>query len=645
MTPHQGNGWFPRLSADGRILCGSSEVFVGPLTAFDYPSQWRRLGVEGGPVWAGPDLVNFNSHARGTTSVTVSNGQEAPDLKGYNLRIGSDGGRWFGQRPNEGADEYQGTTLVKTWPSGFAIHALSPDGTRVVYVDRPQQEVKTLFLNDRIPIETAVIMSASVSDKSLCWSVHTDHGLEVHGLNQDGAIENWTVVPGEGPQVFDTPDGPWVASITNEEPSRIIVRPAGSKIGYSLVGEFFYPHVRFIEDIGRIVIASSSRDGVIQIHQIDPASARVDLRPVKPPVIIIRPDVASVLFAGTWHADASAPGNVAIGSPTYPVPHHPCVFAEAKFIEAIPAARRAGLLVYLANPPDATVVQMIEQSILDSPKYHLPPVVYDDRAKGRFELIRAAFGATKWIWSPQWYLQVGETPEAFVARVIELAKSYNGHPIIPTIRAYTSVNGELVDRVPEDSVIAALNELLKNAALKIPGLLGWLFFAWKRADGCGLDANGKPYRPRVHEAVKVWMEVPTTVTDAATWAAEFCGQVQAPQPFGIRVDDYTREGVAPFNASVRYEVEGAGAGVTVMLTVDDKILSSTNEPNGTLVSPALQPGEYRLGLRASSLGRETRTERVRILRVLPPLPGPIAVGLEGYAQAKREADALLQGNG
>lgn len=344
-----------------------------------------------------------------------------------------------------------------------------------------------------------------------------------------------------------------------------------------------------------------------------------------PAPVALAPNVPSFHVCGTWLADASAPGNLAIGSPTYEVPDQAVVIAGELKNDAIPEERRGGLLVYLDRDDDsvrATIARLMSVAA----ERRLPLCVYDDRAVGRFTLVKDACGAAPWIWLPQWYLDIGESPDAFVARVKALAQTYGGHPILPVIRAYTAWRlppGETdiskgYDAIPEAQVVAALNELVTQNALKIPGFLGPLFFAWDRLDGA-------KNRPMVKAAVNVWMKVPATADNGRAFADQFFVEQPAPVRFAITVHGYTQQGQAPFRPRVDYTVEGAPGTVSVLVTLDGLVVGSSELMSGSVFSsePITQPGEYRIGLTAVSNGHKTQTGSVRIVRVLPApeIPG------------------------
>ncbi len=507
MTPEQGNGWYPRICPDGRIVCGLTEVFLGT------PGAWTPLGNGGGGFLVAPDAVVLGD-GDSTVAVTLSTGQRAVIGPGYNAKAFSDYDRWFGFRDaGKLMHEYEGTTLVKTWPPGLLVKAVTPDGSQVMHVDRPSELNKTLYLNDVVVAKDHPIDSCSMCDGAMLW---LELGVVFGRRSGSTVTENWTVLPTEGPQLFDGPEGPWIASTLGGGAiaDGMIIRPAGQKVGYRLYGLFYHPHVRYVN--GQIIVASSREAGIFQLTTIDPASERIDLTVVPMPAVIA-PNVPSVHLSGFWAADANSPGNFAIGSKTYLAPKHAVVFAEEQYLHLIPEDRLGGLLLYFAgNHDDAFVKAKIEQSIPIAAQRRVPICIYDDRRLGRFDLAKSVCGSAPWIWLPQWYVMPGEDVHAFAADAIARTKTYGGHPILPTPRAYTSVNGATppVDVVPAETVTAALNALVTQGALKLPGLLGWAFFAWDRADGA-------KNRPALNPVIDAWMAVKTTAVNGRAFADSF----------------------------------------------------------------------------------------------------------------------------
>lgn len=272
MTPENGNGWWPTIGPDGRIACGNEQVYVGR------PGAWEFIGNGGGPQWLGADVIAYGD-GDATVLYDLTRKAEVGRLEGYNSRVSSLSGRWFGSR-NTGTKEYHGLTLVKDWGHDIFPLALSPDGTRFAYVDHPQADIKTLYING-VPVETGAIMAASLGNTDSVWLVATStYGREVHGKRGGGPIENWSVLSWEGPLLVETPDGPWIYSTTQ---TGFILRPAGESMGYRVDDDFYAPAPAWAD--GRFRLLSSSAQGVLQEMWINPADQRVSLDvPIEPPV-------------------------------------------------------------------------------------------------------------------------------------------------------------------------------------------------------------------------------------------------------------------------------------------------------------------------------------------------------------------------
>lgn len=268
------DGWFPQISPSGRILAGHVAIVVGT------PGAWHDLGPGGGAVWIGVDraVINFSvpsvPDGDHTMIVTPSTGDRVTVPIGYNVRMGGANGRWFGGRSDVGMDEYRDNVIVQRHGPGYWPQAVSPDGLRAAWIDRRYDETHTLYV-EGVAITTAAVMSASLSNRAICWLEATSrYGRAVKGLSAAGAIVDWSVRNWEDPQIVDGPDGPWILSVT-QDPS-IVLRPAGSTQGYVIPGELFNPDVTYLD--GRFLVVSSSGRGEFQFHRINPADARVDVR-------------------------------------------------------------------------------------------------------------------------------------------------------------------------------------------------------------------------------------------------------------------------------------------------------------------------------------------------------------------------------
>jgi hypothetical protein len=267
MTPENGAGWFPRLSPDGMIACGNKEVFVGR------PGAWQSLGAGNSPEWNGHMRVVFNRE-KSSVLTTIGLPETVIPSGGFNEMSSSLDGRWNGYRPpHDGLPPtvigYDGVhELTPRW-ADISLVKLSPNGQHSVYTDRPQEDEKTLIV-DNVPLWTGKVTGYYVGDSAVCW---TTADRKVLGLIfGQTSVEDWTVLPWEAPLVVDTPLGPWIYSNTQ---TGFILRPAGRQKGYIHTGDVFYPDCKFIDGLFNIV--SSSGAGVLQQQFIDPASDRVPL--------------------------------------------------------------------------------------------------------------------------------------------------------------------------------------------------------------------------------------------------------------------------------------------------------------------------------------------------------------------------------
>jgi hypothetical protein len=416
-----------------------------------------------------------------------------------------------------------GTMLVGDgYQTGVGISAYRPGDTRPAwYVPAARPEM-------RFPYSQAAILDAQTA----CWTENQNGRMVLMGFGlPPGPRPPWTVLH---PGLLRVNGAVWVVYLRAEDDT-----PIAHPWDYRGLGVY-------VQDRGNHYgPTASARNGQVTLYWATGAGelpGEIASKPfdaanleVIPSVAVtpIAPNVPSFQLAGTWVADASAPGNLALGSRTYTVPEQACVMAWDKEIAAIPRERRAALLVYLEGGwSDDQVRAEVARNIPIAAEYEIPMAIYDDRAVGRFWLVKEACGAAPWIWLPQWYLGIGESPDLFVARVKALAQTYAGHPILPVIRAYTAwrlLPGETdiskgYDAIPESQVVTALNALVEQDALKLLGLLGPLFFAWDRLDGA-------KNRPAVMAAVKVWTDVPTTAVNGRGFADRFfSGEVVPPPP-------------------------------------------------------------------------------------------------------------------
>lgn len=312
MTPETGNGWFPTIGPTGRIGCGNVDVFVGA------PQAWRHVGRGGGVQWIGPDIITYGGGDE-TVVYDLSASQELGRVEGYNHRISATNGRWCGTR-NTGTREYMGSTMVRDWGRDAFPVALSPNGSRIAHVDRPLEDLKTLYVND-VALDYGAILSASLGNADTCWLVATGtYSRAVRGVRQESSIiEDWSVLSWESPVLVDTLDGPWIYSTTQ---TGFILRPAGSTVGYQYTGDYFYPSVRYID--GGFTVVSSTERGVFQYLTIPLSAPRVHLGEALPPIEVpptqppVEPPVEPPTIpplevtVRSWTSEGSAPFSIVV---------------------------------------------------------------------------------------------------------------------------------------------------------------------------------------------------------------------------------------------------------------------------------------------------------------------------------------------
>lgn len=250
--------------------------------------------------------------------------------------------------------------------------------------------------------------------------------------------------------------------------------------------------------------------------------------------VALTPNVSAFVFNGTWWADDSAPGNTAIGSPTYRTPRHQCVIEGEDKILLTPKERRLGLLVYCAGD-DLAVIYALKRGRQFALDHDLVMFVFVDRRVYPLALVREYCEGMRYVHMPQWYVRAhghhDEDAATFARNVIAQARQFNGEFLLPTVRATSP------SIVPPTLVVEALNALITQGALKLPNYLGQLFFAWTRDDG--------PLKvPAIRPAIETWLNVPTSITDPQRWiAATFPNEVPV-----VKISDAIKNSILKYAA-------------------------------------------------------------------------------------------------
>ena len=276
------NGWFPDINSKGEIVAGFGTIWFG--------DKLISSGVR--PKFINDDVIVFG-YENGTRIVNIrkfdaeGNPTDVTYIPiGYNV-YAAGAGEWAGIVQKALTDVHLYTyphVEPKAGIQNFGIPVMSTDGDLVI-ADEYQSNTHTVLLNG-IGVFTGFAMNYSVCRGAVAIQVATSvYGRKIVGIRrpQIHIAEDWTIYNWEGPYVWDGPECPWVLSVTQD--AYVILRPAGSVMGYKLLGEWNNPAVRFVD--GRFIIAASSSRGLHIRADIFPNEPRIDLRPV----IIVDPPV------------------------------------------------------------------------------------------------------------------------------------------------------------------------------------------------------------------------------------------------------------------------------------------------------------------------------------------------------------------
>lgn len=325
--------------------------------------------------------------------------------------------------------------------------------------------------------------------------------------------------------------GQWWISYFSDQ-AGIVLHPFGSFEGFSILpkGDGWHSIAAISADTIRMIVSVNegeqagdlwgydinvaTREVTRWAHSIEPPFVPVfveDCRTIVPSVpAALVPNVPHFAWSGVWWANDAAPGNAAIGSPTYKTPRHIGVIEGESTILLTPKERRLGLLVYCAGD-DAAVIASLKRGHQFAADNDLVEFVFVDRRVYPFSLVKEHSGSRR-VHMPQWYVRANpslhtETAADFARDVIAQARQFDGELLMPTIRATSP------SVVPPSLVVESLNELITQGALNIPGYIGQLFFAWTRGDG--------PLAiPAIRPAIETWLNVPTTEVSAVDWIAK-----------------------------------------------------------------------------------------------------------------------------
>jgi hypothetical protein len=654
------NGWYPKLNPNGtHVLYGFWEAHLADLST---GTEIRIVSPNGARVmplgWLDSSTMLFGTETIKTMPSTgpdaiykvsldavradevqavllFDNDGNSRTVQGWKIPVFCDvglqpadvpfnfgnarGGHWAISNSNRPWNIKDGLPFRKDIQNQYGVFVA---GDHLVTMDK---DVALLHFNGTTLVRTLPTDNAFLVNEQ--GDVLTGYYGTVHCYPFDGGHVDATIAPWgkEGIGAVPVRVGQalwiWTFTVLNEDTDQEETLALGRRLGetdpivlHQFVGATGGSDVVFVD--GHFVIASNSPKGLLTVIWVPIDTPREKL--TTPSIVPMAPP-APTAFAGAWWWADSAPGNIATGSPTNADPQALAIIAGEDNISNLPPERRVGLLIYLAGDDDAAAVAAIEHGLLVAAQHGVVPFIYDDRRYGRFNLVRLVCGTRPWVWMPQWTIQPDdEGPLTFAHAMKSEAEGFGGHPFLASIRAYTScasTSGDpKFDAVPEPQVVAAMNALISQKAVNVPGYLGPIFFAFDRLDGF-------KHRPAVRAAVEKWTGVGTTVTDARAWADEFLKQHL---PVSVTITDYPKTGVAPFQVKVGFKVTApADLGTLTEVLINGIWFQASGAKEGTFTFTLHEPGTYALALRTiASNGATDQTSQFRIINVTAPVTPP-----------------------
>jgi hypothetical protein len=289
MTPNS-NGWFPHFSVSGKIASG--ETSGGGIYV-----EGQRIAVTGWrPRWIDDVRVAFNA---GNQQHGIWNGATVEYVTpGFSVTPGG-GGKYVGwaQAPPFEAflngNTSIGVNVGEPWVSRRGDYVFPTDF---------RGEAHAIILNGReiVPARRHLV-DPRTEDGLVVWSEYRSiHGRQTYGW-RGGAIEDLGLFDPVGdadihnefsPIPLMTPRGPFVFHGTHWG---AVVRPWGSRLGYVLVGELYFPDAICLGD--RVFLVGSNAGGAPVLKSIGLDEAMVDVleraRQIvgAPPVVVVPPVV------------------------------------------------------------------------------------------------------------------------------------------------------------------------------------------------------------------------------------------------------------------------------------------------------------------------------------------------------------------
>ena len=258
------NGWFPHVSTTGRIASGAGDIYVEGV--------WVDSGFY--PRWVDDTHIVYNAGVGGVvTRLRDVDAGTYVDLMGPCNIYAADAGVWLGlvQAGPIYLHRWTDTTLVATVTDRGAP-AVGPTGS-YAWVGPYHSSTPTVYVNGAA-VYTGAVQRVSLASTKVCVSVATGTYTRQTLMlpSTDCTIQSW-----EDPQILDGPGGatdPWICSLVQHG---LILRPAGSTVGYYWEGEnaFLNPWARCVDGI--FVIAYSNGSGELGRIDQDPTDDGVDL--------------------------------------------------------------------------------------------------------------------------------------------------------------------------------------------------------------------------------------------------------------------------------------------------------------------------------------------------------------------------------
>lgn len=263
------DSWNPKIDKFGRVVSGSGTIWFRQSYK---ESDGKSLGTGWSPAFLNDNSIIWNN-GHNVSQYVISSGEFITKNEQYDTIVAANDkyiGRLVGIITFEGS-QYDGDSI-----------SISKDGRNTAWITPYQSEVRNPIFNTGKTSYQAIISEISIGKSASIWS--EDNRVRTKGtVFSEGIVKNYTVFTWEIGHICDVGSDSYIVSFTQ---NGLAIRLLGDNFGWYFEGIFDNPDSIYLNGL---IVVVSSKSGNPKYIEIDPLSARIDLRKTQDGIDYVKP--------------------------------------------------------------------------------------------------------------------------------------------------------------------------------------------------------------------------------------------------------------------------------------------------------------------------------------------------------------------